>query len=236
MPATVPSTAPCGHQLRRKNRRIASTTATTMPCSTPRKMTPALATSESTTALRRTRHASAQGLEVRQRERGDDDDRGERGLREVGEQRVQEQQEHHDEPGADEAGDLALGARLLGDGGPRAARRDREALEEPGGDVRGPDADHLLVRIDLVAAPGGEARRGGDRVGQRDERDSERRDQQRRDVAHLRPGDARRREALRERSDRRDPFVGQAEDGRDRGRADHGDEDRRQPRSSRAAG
>ena len=62
MPATVPRTAPCGHQLRWKNSRIASTTATTIPWRTPRKMTPPLATSEIATALRRTRHASARAL------------------------------------------------------------------------------------------------------------------------------------------------------------------------------
>ena len=36
---------------------------------------------------------------------------------------------------ADEPGELALGARLLGDGGPRPAGRHGEALEEPGRDV-----------------------------------------------------------------------------------------------------
>ena len=72
-----------------------------------------------------------------------------------------------------------LGARLLGHRGARAAGRDGEALEEPGGDVGGADADHLLVGVDLVAAPGGEARRGGDRVGERHERDADGRDEQR---------------------------------------------------------
>ena len=56
----------------------------------------------------------------------------------VGEQRVEEQQEHRDEPGADQPGELGLRPRLLGDGGPRAARRHREPLEEAGRDVRAP--------------------------------------------------------------------------------------------------
>ena len=55
-PGTRPSTSPCGHQFRWKKSRIDSTTATTMPSRTPRKMTPALATSESTTAERRNLH------------------------------------------------------------------------------------------------------------------------------------------------------------------------------------
>ncbi len=101
----------------------------------------------------------------------------------VGEQAVEEQQEHDDDAGAHQPRDLALGARLLGHGRARAAGRHGEALEEPGGDVRGAHADHLLVGLDLVAAPGGEARRRGDGVGQGHERDAHRGDEQRPHVA-----------------------------------------------------
>ena len=84
-------------------------------------------------------------------------------------------QQQHDEAGTDDAGELRLGARLLGHGGAGAAGRHGEALEQAGGDVGRPDPDHLLVRLHLLAALGVE--RGGqrDRVGQRDERDARRR-------------------------------------------------------------
>ena len=47
--------------------------------------------------------------------------------------------------GPDQAGQLRLRPGLLGHRGPRAAGADRESLEEPGRDVGGADADHLLV-------------------------------------------------------------------------------------------
>ena len=49
----------------------------------------------------------------------------------------------------------------------------------PGREVRGAEADHLLVRVDVLTAPGRERRRRRDRVGQRHERDPDRRDDQR---------------------------------------------------------
>ena len=120
-----------------------------------------------------------------------------------------------DEAGADEAGELAAGAGLLGDGGARAAGGDGEALEEPGGDVGRADADHLLVGVDLVAAAGREARRRGDRVGQGDERDAQRGDEQRHHVAEAGPGEGRRRDALGQRADRGDALRGEVERGGD---------------------
>ena len=53
-------------------------------------------------------------------------------------------------------------------------------MEEPGRDVRSAHADHLLIGLDLIAAARRETRGGGDRVGQRHERDAHRGDQQRR--------------------------------------------------------
>ena len=103
---------------------------------------------------------------VGEREGGDDDHGGQRRLRQVGEQRVEEDQEQQHQSGSHETGQLTLGTRLLGHGGPRAAGRNREALEEAGGHVGGPDADHLLVGIDLIAPPGGEAGGRGYGVGQ----------------------------------------------------------------------
>ena len=60
---------------------------------------------------------AAQDAQVHQRQRGDDHDRGQRRLREVGEQRVEKQQQHHDQACTHDAGDLALGSRLFGHGG-----------------------------------------------------------------------------------------------------------------------
>ena len=54
--------------------------------------------------------------------------------------------------GADQPGQLRLRAGLLGHGGARAARADRKALEQPGGEVGRPDADHLALTVDLLAA------------------------------------------------------------------------------------
>jgi hypothetical protein len=82
------------------------------------------------------------------------------------------QHEHqHDRRRADDPRELRLGAGLLGDGGSRAARADREALEQPCRDVRGSDADHLAVAVDVLPRAVGERRRGRDRVGERDEHD-----------------------------------------------------------------
>ena len=103
----------------------------TMPCSTPSAITPTRGDErEQRAPTCAHRRVAAQRADVHQRQRGRDHHRRERRLRQVGEQRVEEQQQHHDEAGADEPGQLALRARLLGDRGTRAARRDGEALEE----------------------------------------------------------------------------------------------------------
>ena len=83
----------------------------------------------------------------------------------------QQQREHH---GAGEPGDLALGADVFGDRGARAARRDREALEQPRGDVGDAEDRELLVLVDLLAQPARVAARQDARVGERDERDPDR--------------------------------------------------------------
>ena len=51
----APRTAPCGHQLRRKNSRIDERDGDDDPCSTPKRTTPAVAASDSDAAVRRTR-------------------------------------------------------------------------------------------------------------------------------------------------------------------------------------
>ena len=79
-----------------------------------------------------------------------------------------------------------LGAGPLGHRRPRPAGADREALEQAGGQVRGADPDHLLVAADLLPGAGGERRRGGDRVGQRHQRDPQRPGEQRPEVGRRR--------------------------------------------------
>ena len=164
--------------------------------------------------------------DVGQRDRRRDHDRGERRLGQIGEERAEEQEQERDARRADQAGQLALGARLLGDRRPGAAGGHGEALEHPRGQVRRPEADHLLVRVDLVATAGGEAGRGGDGVGERDERDARRGDQERDHVGGAGPRERRVGQALRERTDglHCEPERG----GDDRG-ADDRDEDRRDP-------
>ena len=149
---------------------------------------------------RRDPHARVltEGAQVDERQRRGDHHGRESGLRKIGEERVEEHQQDDDEPRADEVRDLGLGARLLGDRGARPARRDRETLEEAGGDVRRADADHLLVRLQLVAASSGEGRRGGDGVGERDEDDADGGEEQRADVVDRRPGERRARDAARQ--------------------------------------
>ena len=135
-----------------------------------------------------------------------------------------------DETRADEARELRLGAGLLGDRGARAARRDREPLEEAGGDVRGAHADHLLVGLQLVAASCREARRRRDGVGERHEHDADRRHGERADVVERRPRERRRREALRQGPDGRDAISGEVERRRHDRRAGHRDQHRRDAR------
>ena len=142
-----PSSSPWGHQLRWKNSRIDSAMATTMPSSTPRKMTPAVATSESTSDDGRTRQkwrsASKSASDIAAAMTTAASVGCGRSASRLG----QEHEQDRDDPGADQPGELRLGAGLVGDGGPRAAGRHGEALEEAGGDVRRADADHLLVGV-----------------------------------------------------------------------------------------
>ena len=84
--------------------------------------------------------------------------------------------------------------------------------------------------LDLVAAPGREARRGRDRVGERHERDADGGDEQRSDVADATStGNDGVGKPLRERADGRDTVGGEVEHGRDDGGADHRDQDGRDP-------
>ena len=131
--------------------------------------------------------------------------------------------------GADEPGDLAAGADVLGDRGARAAGREREPLEEPGRDVRHAEHRELLVLVDLLAEPPGVAARQDARVGERDERDPDRRGDERLEVLERDVGHAERGQAAGDRADHRD-LVGEAERADERRRADDRDEDAGHPR------
>ena len=99
--------------------------------------------------------------------------------------------------------------------------------KKPAATFDGAHADHLLIGVDLVAAAGGEAGGGGDRVGQRHQRDADRGEEQRSDIGGARPGDGRRGHALGQRTGDRDPLGRQVEHRRDDGGADDGHEHRR---------
>ena len=108
---------------------------------------------------------------------------------------VPSDQEQRQDAGADEPGELAAGADVLGDGGARAARGDREPLEEPGRDVRDAEDRELLVLVDLLAEAAGVAARQDARVGERDEGDPDRRGDQRLEVLERDVGQAESRQA-----------------------------------------
>ena len=177
---------------------------------------------------RRRPHARVlpEGSEVHEREGSRDHHGGERRLWEIGEQRVEEHEQHDEQTRPDEVGDLSLRTRLLRDGGARPARRDREALEEPCRDVRGADADHLLVGFELVAAPSREARGRRDGVGERDEHDPDRGEQQRAHVAERGPRQGRPGQTARQRADGGHTLACKPEHRRQDRRARHRDEHR----------
>ena len=153
-PSTRPSSAWCGHQIRRNTLRIDSATASRMPGSTPSSATPSRAIIDSQNSIRRCCHSRRVAGDVGERQRGRDDDGAEGGLRHVLHQPGREHQDEGDDRGADHPGHLRPGPGLLRDGGARPAGADREALEEAGGDVGGTDADHLLVAAHLLARGG----------------------------------------------------------------------------------
>ena len=88
--------------------------AITMPWSTPTKITPRDAMTESTTAERPDLPVADQGAEVQQRQRRRDHYGGEGRLREVREEVVEEQEQHEHEARAHDPGELGLGTGLLG--------------------------------------------------------------------------------------------------------------------------
>ena len=96
--------------------------------------------------------------------------------------------------------------------------------KKPGGDVRGADADHLLVAPHPLAPTGRERRRRRHRVGQRDDRDGHGAEEQRGQVAHADSGNVKRREALRQHADRLDPVGLQVEQVDREGGEHHHDE------------
>ena len=192
----------------------------TIPWSTPKSMTPAVATRLTTNEDVRTSANRRSAPRSVERQSCRDDDRSQSGLGQVGEEPVEEEEQQDDEPRPDNTCQLGLGTGLVGHGRAGAADGHREALEEAGRDVRGADADHLLVRIHLVTSPGGEARRRGDGVRQRHQRDAHRTEQQWADVGQFRPRQRRHGNTLRERADGLHAVRGQVEHGGDNRDAD----------------
>ena len=130
--------------------------------------------------------------------------------------------------GPDQAGDLCLGAGLLGHGRSRPAGGNREPLEESGGDVGGADSDHLPATVDLLPASRRERRRGRDGVGERDDGDADR--ARRRSRPRSESGDVRNREG---REAPRQACPPARRRGADRSKATGGERSKRRPRRGR---
>ena len=148
-----------------------------------------------------------------------------------------EDEHHRDHGGADDAGELGLRARPLSDRGARSARADREPREQAGRDVGRADADHLLVRVDLLPGPRGERGRGGDRVGERDHGDPEGAREQQRQVGQGDPRDGERGQAAGQDADEATRPGREVEDDREHHRGHDGDQHagtvgRKRPRTS----
>ena len=202
-------------------------TATTSAWSTPKTttqpvVTPAIATS--TVVDRRERPPR---LRLDEPDRGEDDHRAEHGLREVLHRLGEEQQDHGDGRGGDEARDLAARAHVVVDGRARAAGADREALGETGRGVGGAHGQQLLGRAHGLVVLAGERARGEDLVGERDEEDAERRRHELHDVAERRARDSKLGSPAGIGADDRDAVRLEVERPRDPDRADHDDERRR---------
>ena len=76
-----------------------------------------------------------EGSQVHQRQGRGDDHSGQSGLRQVGKEPVEEEEQDDDKPGPYKSRHLGLRPGLVGYGRAGAADGDGEALEEPGRDV-----------------------------------------------------------------------------------------------------
>ena len=101
------------------------------------------------------------------------DDGGECRPRDVREERAEGQQGHDDRDRPDDGHELRLAAQGCRHRGAAGTRGDREALRDPGGQVREAQSQQLLVGIDAVAVAGGDRASGEDVVGVADERDAD---------------------------------------------------------------
>ena len=133
-------------------------TATAMPGNTPRIATPAKATIDTTNSIRRCcQRRTVPGMSA------NDNDAVMTTDARTGWGRFRNSPGTNSSMAAIISGpghprELALGPGTLRHRGPRPARAHREALEQPGGEVGGADADHLLVGVDLLAGAIGEGR------------------------------------------------------------------------------
>jgi hypothetical protein len=121
---------------------------------------------------------------------------------------------------------VQLGAAPDGvaDHGPAAAAADREALEDPGRQVRRTEGQELLIAVDGVSVLGGEGARGHHVVGVADEGDADGRGDQAQGVDPREVRDRRRGQPRGHRPDHLDPEPLQAEDRDSPRREHHGDQ------------
>src|SRR5512139_453550 len=168
----------------------------------------------------------AQVGDLDQADGGSDHDGGQR----AGGQVLQQVGRHHQQQGhaqrADDAGQLAAGARCFCDGGARRAAADRKALEEPGGEVGGAEPDHLLVGVDVAAGLRRVDAREHAGVGEGNEGDGKTAGEDGTDVGWGDPRNGKGGQALRQGAEHLHAGARvEAQRADDERRADHGDQD-----------
>ena len=138
---------------------------------------------------------------------GDDDDRREDGLGEVGEQRGEHEDGHDQTDGGDDGGERGLGARLVVHRRAAESSRHGHALEKRTRDVAQAEPEELASRRHLISLLLRDGLRDGERLEETDEGDAQRGADE---GANLSPEDTLGRgESRRHLSDNLDPLPGE---------------------------
>ncbi|MNN11378.1 hypothetical protein D3C81_1243350 [compost metagenome] len=141
-------------------------------------------------------------------------------LQQVGAEQQQQRHAH----GAEHAGELGLGTGRLGHRGARGAAADGKALEQPGGQVGGAQADHFLVGVDLGLRARGIGARQHAGVGEGDDGDRAATEHHGGQVHAAEPGQDEAGQPLGQVAQHLDAELVQVEEANHQGREDHHDE------------